>query len=92
MHDEFQRVWLSAGLYMKIIIDGIEYVPKAEILELTDERLKAVLEVLTSMRYFGETHKMMAHAWDAINALSPELAQLSERAAYDRIHGSASDV
>jgi hypothetical protein len=83
---------LNDGLYMNVVIDGIEYVPKAEIPELTDERLKACLEVLTSMRYFGETHKMKSHAWDAINALSPELAQLSENAAYDRIHGIDGDV
>lgn len=71
----------------KVIIDGIEYVPKAEIPELTDARLKECLEVLTSMRYFGESYKMKAHAWDAINALAPELAKLDETAAYEHIHG-----
>jgi hypothetical protein len=76
----------------KVIIDGIEYVPKAEIPELTDSRLKACLEVLTSMRYFGETHKMKSHAWEAINSLSPELAELDEQAAYERIHGIEDDV
>lgn len=71
----------------KVIIDGIEYIPKAEIPPLTDERLKQCLAVLTSMRYFGENHKMKAHAWEAIKSLSPELAALSESAAYKRIHG-----
>lgn len=70
------------------MIDGIEYVPKAEVPELTDKRLRDCFEVLTSMRYFNEEHKMKAHAWEAIRALSPELAELDEKAAYDRIHGT----
>ncbi len=72
----------------KVIIDGIEYVPKAEIHPLNDERLQECLEVLTEMRYFNESHKMKALAWNAINALSPELAALSEDVAYDRVHGT----
>lgn len=71
----------------KVVIDGIEYVPKAEIPEITDKRLQECLEVLTEMRYFNQHHKMKALAWDAINALSPELAKLDEDAAYSRIHG-----
>lgn len=69
----------------KVMIDGIEYVPKAEILPIDDERLQKCLEVLTEMRYFNQSHKMKALAWNAINALSPELAALSEEAAFDRI-------
>lgn len=72
----------------KVIIDGIEYVPKAEIPNLNDDRLQRCLEVLTEMCYFNQHHKMKALAWNAINALSPELAGLSENAAYDRIHGN----
>lgn len=70
-----------------VVINGVEYVPKAGVPELTDKRLKECLKVLTSMRYFNEEHKMKAHAWEAINALSPELAELDEKAAFDRIHG-----
>lgn len=70
-----------------VFIDGIEYVPKAEIPELNDERLQGCLEVLTEMRYFNQNHKMMALAWNAINAISPELAKLPVDVAYDRIHG-----
>jgi hypothetical protein len=70
----------------KVIIDGIEYIPKAEVLPINDERLQTCLEVLTEMRYFNQHHKMMGLAWNAINALSPELAKLSEEAAFDRIH------
>jgi chorismate mutase len=73
---------------MKVIIDGVEYVPKAEVKELTDKSLKECLEVLTSMRHFNQQHKMKAHAWDAINALSPDLAKLDEKEAYDFIHGA----
>lgn len=71
-----------------VIIDGIEYVPKAEVPELTDERLKKCLEVLTSMRYFDQSHKMHALAYDAIKALSPELAELEPDVAFERIHGT----
>jgi hypothetical protein len=72
----------------KVIIDGVEYVPKSEIPNLNDARLQECLEVLTEMRYFNQQHKMMGLAWNAINALSPELAKLDENSAYDRIHGA----
>ena len=74
----------------KVIIDGIEYIPKAEVLPINDERLQNCLEVLTEMRHFNQSHKMMGLAYNAINALSPELAKLSEKAAYYRIHGEDS--
>lgn len=70
---------------MNVVIDGIEYVPKAEIPELTDERLKKALLKLTAMLYFRETHKSMAHAWDTLNALAPELAKLPPEVAFDRL-------
>ncbi len=70
-----------------VMIDGVEYVPKAEIHALNDSRLQECLEVLTEMRYFNQGHKMKALAWNAINALSPDLARLDENVAYDRIHG-----
>lgn len=79
----------------KVIIDGVEYVPRAEIPELTDDRLKRCLESLTEIQYFHECeHKHRAWAWDALNALAPELAQLASdnaKAAFDRIHGSDDD-
>ncbi len=71
-----------------VIIDGVEYVPKAEVLPITDERLQNCLEVLTEMRYFNQEHKMRPLAWNAINALSPELAKLGVDEAYERIHGN----
>lgn len=72
----------------KVVIDNVKYVPKGDIPELTDDRLKNCLEVLTEMRYFNnEEHKMKRLAWNAIHALSPELAELDEVAAYERIHG-----
>lgn len=73
----------------QVVIDGIEYVPRAAIPELTDERLKAALEVLTEIQYFKQTHKAIPLAWNALNALAPELAELAAvnpKAAYDRIH------
>jgi hypothetical protein len=77
-----------------VLIDGAEYVPKAEVLPITDERLQRCLESLTEIQYFYEcSHKHRAWAWDALNALSPELAQLSgedAKAAFDRVHGAES--
>ncbi len=75
----------------KVIIDGTEYVPKGEIPELTDERLHDCLMVLTEMRYFKEDHKMQGLAYEAMKALSPELAELDENEAYYRIHGDPDD-
>lgn len=72
----------------QVLIDGVEYVPKAEVPELTDQRLQSCLEVLTSMRYFGQSHKMEGLAYEAIRALSPELAELEPDIAYERIHGT----
>lgn len=70
-----------------VIIDGIEYVPRASIPPLDDARLKECLQHLTDIQYFK--HKIWAVAWDALNALSPELAELTAqdaKAAYDRVH------
>lgn len=78
-----------------VFIDGTEYVPKADIPELSDERLKRCLESLTEIQYFHECkHKHCAWAWDALNALAPDLARLASdnpQAAFDRIHGAEED-
>lgn len=71
---------------MKVIIDGVEYVPKGEIPPLTDERLERALQELTSIQYFSsETHKHRAWAWDALYALAPDLAEMSAKEAFDRV-------
>ncbi|MCV6612875.1 MAG: hypothetical protein OIF55_19130 [Amphritea sp.] len=70
---------------LKSVPDG------SEVPELTDERLQGCLQVLTEMRYHNQNHKMMGLAWNAINALSPELAKLPAKEAYDRIHGVEDD-
>ena len=74
----------------KVVIDGVEYVPRAEIPELTDERLAACLKELVGIQYFrDQTHKHRAWAWDALNALSPELAELATNdpgAAFARVN------
>ena len=75
----------------RVLIDGIEYVPRAEIPELTDDRLQRALEGLVSILYFREQHKAIAQAWNVLHALAPELAALSAqdpRAAFERVHGS----
>lgn len=75
---------------MEVLIDGVVYVPKNEVPELTDERLKNCLAELTSIQYFSEcSHKHRAWAWDAINALAPDIAELSSNdcsAAYELFH------
>lgn len=72
-----------------VIIDGVAYVPRAEIPELTDERLKAALEELVSIQYFKERHKAIRQAWNVLHCLAPELAELAAdnpKAAFDRVH------
>jgi hypothetical protein len=76
----------------KVVIDGVEYVPRAEVPELTDTRLKAALGELVAIQYFRESHKAVAQAWNVLNALAPELADLAARdpaAAHERIHGTS---
>lgn len=76
-----------------VLIDGVEYVPSAEVPELTDQRLKDCLSELVSIQYFSDCpHKHRAWAWDALNALAPELAELASnnpKAAYERIKGTS---
>ena len=75
-----------------VIIDGVEYVPRAEVAPITDERIHKALESLTEIQHFYEcTNKHRAWAWDAMNALAPELAELSSNdpcAAFERVHGT----
>jgi hypothetical protein len=73
-----------------VLIDGVVYVPRAEIPDLTDERLKRALEELVSIQYFKAHHKAVAQAWNVLHALAPELAELAAsnpEAAYERVHG-----
>lgn len=74
-----------------VLIDGIEYVPRAEVPPLNDAGLQRALEELVSIQYFKEPHKAVAQAWNALNALAPALAELAAndpQAAYERIHGA----
>ena len=76
----------------RVLIDGVEYVPRAEVPQLTDERLQAALAELVSIQYFREHRKAVAQAWNVLNALAPEIAELAAKdpaAAYERIHGAA---
>lgn len=74
----------------RVLIDGVEYVPRAEVPELTDERLRRALGELVAIQYFRESHKAVRQAWDVLNSLAPELARLASdnpQAAFERIHG-----
>ncbi|MBX8557095.1 hypothetical protein K5D43_21700 [Pseudomonas cichorii] len=39
-------------------------VPRAEVPELTDERLRSALGELVAIQYFRESHKAVRQAWD----------------------------
>lgn len=56
-----------------VIIDGVEYVPRAEVPELTDERLRGALEELVSIQYFKEHHKAVRQAWNVLHTLAQRL-------------------
>lgn len=74
---------------MKVMIGDIEYVPKVDIVNITDDKVHDALRQLVSMQYFNETHKLRAQAWDVLNTLAPDLAKLvtrSPKAAYDRMN------
>ncbi len=71
-----------------VVIDGIEYVPKAEIPPLADDKLTDALKELVSLYYFGDWHKAKCRVWEAIKSLAPELAELvsdDPDAAYHRL-------
>ena len=79
----------------RVVIDGVEYVPRAEVPALTDDRLRAALRSLTEIQYFAEcSHKHRAWAWDALHALAPELAELASTdplVAYERVRPDEED-
>jgi hypothetical protein len=72
-----------------VIIDGVEYVPRAQIPPLTEDALTTCLRELVNIQHFPEcAHKHRAWAWNALHALAPELAQLAAdnpQAAFDRL-------
>lgn len=71
-----------------VVIDGVEYVPKADVPRLTDESLKSCLESLTEIQYFSDcTHKHRAMAWNALHAIAPELAKLPPEVAFKSVRG-----
>lgn len=46
----------------QVVIDGIEYVPRAEVPELSDARLKAALEILTESNTSSKrTRRFLKH-------------------------------
>lgn len=69
----------------RVVIDNIEYVPRAEIPPLDNDKLTKALKELVSLYYHGDWHKARGKVWNAIEYLSPELAELvsnDPRAAY----------
>jgi len=73
---------------MKVVIDGIEYVPAVEVKPPSDSAVNTAIQELVAMIYFQD-HKPYAHAWDALNALAPNMAELvtlDPRVAYDAVN------
>ena len=74
---------------MKVVIDGIQYVPYVRTVKLPEaEALENAIRELVAMLYFKD-HKPYAHVWDALNALAPniaELAALDPQAAYNAVN------
>lgn len=72
-----------------VMIDGVEYVPKADIPPLDDDRLTQAIAQLVSIQYFDDSSKAIAHAWEVLRTLAPEVADLvanDPSAAYRRFH------
>ena len=79
-----------------VIIDGIHYVPRAEIPPIDDSRLETALRELVAIQYFyPDGGKPRALAWDALNALAPDLADLCGASmadkAWRRLHPDEDD-
>ncbi len=83
----------------KVLIDGVVYVPRAEIPPRTDEStLEAVRAITASMHLYGHRgggRGPWGCLWDALRALSPDLAKIAEEsspaAAYDAVHPDDDD-
>ena len=80
---------------MEVLIDGVPYVPRASIQKVTDKRLLDALGALMEIQYFNQKHRNCGIAFNALNALAPELAALcadNPKAAYDRVHKMAEEM
>lgn len=75
-----------------VMIDGVEYVPKADIPPLDDDRLTQAIAQLVSIQYFDQSSKAIANAWEVLRTLAPEVAELvanNPSAAYRRFHSES---
>jgi len=68
------------------MIDGIEYVPRADILPVTDEQLHNAVKGLVAILYFEEQHKAIGQAFNVLKILAPEIAELAELSVADAYH------
>lgn len=76
----------------RVILDGIEYCPFVDFESINEQMILDCIKELVSIQYFNIKHKNRAVAWDALHALSPNLAKLSSddtSAAYEVMHGSS---
>lgn len=70
---------------MKVLINDIEYVPKAEAPRLDDHRVLECLHALVGFKYFNEPHKANNYIYDAIHAIAPEYNEMDVDVAYQSI-------
>lgn len=62
---------------MTVKIDGIEYVPKTEVTPPTDTAINRCIAELVGIQYFFHgTGKPRANAWDALNEIAPNIAEM----------------
>lgn len=60
-----------------MVINGVEYVPKASFKAPDDNAINRCIAELVSIQYFYQgTGKPRANAWDALNEIAPEIAKL----------------
>lgn len=65
---------------MTVIIDGIEYVPKTYVAPPTDDALNRCIAELVAIQYFyAGTGKPRANAWDALNEIAPNIAEMCSK-------------
>jgi hypothetical protein len=73
---------------MNVVIDGIKYVPEYTIPPLDDVRLERCIQELLSIQRFPEyTNKHRAWAWDALNAIAPDIAKLPPEKVWNLFFG-----
>lgn len=74
---------------MTVIIDGIEYVPKTEVVPPSNTAINRCIAELVAIQYFyAGTGKPRANAWDALNEIAPNIAEMCSKDAGAAYHAT----